>query len=271
MTGNKVYIVGAGPGDPELLTVKAHRLLVQADLVIYAGSLVNPEILRVCRPDAELVNSATMTMEEVMSMIERAYLEGRKVVRLHSGDPHIYGAIREQMDMLREKGIPYEVVPGVSVLTSAAASLGTELTLEGVSQSILITRGGQRIPLDPREDIRALAQHRSTMVIFAAIHMIERVVRDLVEGGYSPETPVGVVYHSTWPDELVIRGTLQDIVRKVKEARIYRTALIVVGDVVDPKNYRRSKLYDPGYTHSFRRGNSGASRAEESVPAQRDP
>ncbi len=260
---NKTYrvsIVGAGPGDPELLTLKAEMRLRDADLVIFAGSLVNPEILKHVNERAEILNSASMTLEEVIETIEKAYRDGKKIVRLHSGDPHIYGAIKEQMDRLKELGIDYEVIPGVSVLTSAAASLGIELTLEGVSQSILITRGGQRIPLDQREDIRSLASHRSTMVIFTAIQMIDKVVKDLLEGGYDADTPVGIVYHSTWPDEMVIKGTLADITEKVKQARLYKTSLIIVGNVVDIDKYRRSKLYDPDYTHSFRGARSAGNQ-----------
>nr|WP_277770638.1 SAM-dependent methyltransferase [Thermoplasma volcanium] len=182
--------------------------------------------------------------------------EGKDVVRLHSGDPHLYGALMEQLSLLREKGIDFEVIPGVSVLTSAAASLGIELTMDNISQSVIIARGSLRIPVPEKQSILALSSHQSTMVIFTAIHIIEKVVEDLLKGGYPKDTPVGVVYHSTWKDEKVIRGTLEDIVQKVKDNRIYRTAIIVVGKVVNPERVYSTKLYDPSYTHSFRRGSS---------------
>ncbi|MGP6220430.1 precorrin-4 C(11)-methyltransferase [Caldiplasma sukawensis] len=253
---SKVYIMGAGPGDPGLLTVKGKELLESADIVVYAGSLVNPEILKICKKDAIIHDSSGLNRDQVFNISMKALSEGKLFVRVHSGDPHIYGALKEQIQMYQEAGVNVEVIPGVSVLTSAAASLGTELTIDGISQSIIIARGSRRIPVDQRDSIKSLAKNGSTMVIFAAIHMIDSVVKDLMDGGYSENTPVGIVYHSTWPDEKRIIGTLKDIVKKVKEERIYRTALIIVGDVVNPSKVNYSKLYDPSYTHSFRRGNN---------------
>lgn len=248
----KVYIIGAGPGDPDLLTVKARRLIESCDVVIYAGSLVNPEILRLTKPGSEIHNSAELNINQIMDIIKDAYERGLDVARIHSGDPHIYGALKDQTSYLEALGIPYEIVPGVSVLTSAAASLGIELTMDGISQAVIIARGSLRIPVPEREQIRKLAEHGSTMVIFTGIHIIDSIVKDLIEGGYSPDTPVGVVYRSTWPDEIVIKGRLSNIASLVHERRIYRTAIIIVGDVVDPKFVKHSRLYDPEYVHSFR-------------------
>ncbi|WP_048161699.1 precorrin-4 C(11)-methyltransferase [Thermoplasma acidophilum] len=256
----KVYIIGAGPGDPDLLTVKARRLIESCDVIIYAGSLVNPEILKLARPGSEIHNSAELNINQIMDIIKDAYERGLDVARIHSGDPHIYGALKDQTSYLEALGIPYEVVPGVSVLTSAAASLGIELTMDGISQAVIIARGSLRIPVPDREQIRKLAEHGSTMVIFTGIHIIDSIVKDLIDGGYSPDTPVGVVYRSTWPDEIVIKGRLSNIATLVHERRIYRTALIIVGDVVDPKFVKHSKLYDPEYVHSFRGVKNGHDR-----------
>lgn len=248
----KVYIIGAGPGDPDLLTVKARRLIGSCDVIVYAGSLVNPEILKLAKPEAKIHNSAELNINQIIQIIKDAYENGFDVARIHSGDPHIYGALKDQTSYLDDLGIPYEVVPGVSVLTSAAASLGIELTVDGISQAIIIARGSLRIPVPEREQIRKLAEHGSTMVIFTGIHIIDRIVKDLIDGGYSPDTPVGIVYRSTWPDEIVLRAKLSNIASLVHERRIYRTALIIVGDVVEPKHVTHSKLYDPEYIHSFR-------------------
>ncbi|CAC11797.1 probable precorrin-4 methylase [Thermoplasma acidophilum] len=255
-----MYIIGAGPGDPDLLTVKARRLIESCDVIIYAGSLVNPEILKLARPGSEIHNSAELNINQIMDIIKDAYERGLDVARIHSGDPHIYGALKDQTSYLEALGIPYEVVPGVSVLTSAAASLGIELTMDGISQAVIIARGSLRIPVPDREQIRKLAEHGSTMVIFTGIHIIDSIVKDLIDGGYSPDTPVGVVYRSTWPDEIVIKGRLSNIATLVHERRIYRTALIIVGDVVDPKFVKHSKLYDPEYVHSFRGVKNGHDR-----------
>lgn len=251
---NKLYIVGAGPGDPELMTVKSRKLLEEADVVVYAGSLVNPEILKFAKEGAELHDSSKLTLEQIMEIIEQSLSMGKKVMRMHSGDPHIYGALKEQLNYLKQKGIDYEIVPAVSVLTSAAASLNMELTMDGISQAIIIARGSLRIPVPENETIEKLSSHGSTMVIFTGIHIIDRIVNDLIRGGYTESTPVGVVYHSTWNDEKVIRGTLGDIVQKVKDARIYKTALIVVGSCVSPDTVYRTRLYDGEYTHSHRKG-----------------
>ncbi|MEM0141691.1 MAG: precorrin-4 C(11)-methyltransferase [Thermoplasmatales archaeon] len=251
-----MYIVGAGPGDPDLLTVKARKLLEKADVVVYAGSLINPEILKIIPQKAEIYDSSKMNLSEIIDILERGVRDEKVVLRLHSGDPHIYGALKEQTAILSDKGIEYEVIPAVSVLTAAAASLDIELTMDNISQAIIIARGSLRIPVPQNETIEKLASHGSTMVIFTGIHIIDNIVNQLIKGGFPRETPVGVVYHSTWKDEIVIKGTLGDISSKVKEKRIYRTAIIVVGKVVSPEHVYRTKLYSEDYIHSFRRGTS---------------
>jgi precorrin-4/cobalt-precorrin-4 C11-methyltransferase len=251
---NHVYFIGVGPGDPELITVKALKVLKEADVVIYAGSLINPEILKYIKSDAKIYDSAKMDREEIIRVMLEEAKRGKIVARLHPGDPHIYGALKEQQDALKKEGISYTVIPGVSSFLAAAAALDIELTLPGVSQTIIITRASLRAtPVPESESLASLARHKATLVIFTGIHLIERIVKELLKGGYPPETPVGVVYKASWPEQIVLKGTLQNIAKMVKEARIYRTALIIVGDVVEPKHYELSKLYDPNFTHSYRK------------------
>jgi precorrin-4/cobalt-precorrin-4 C11-methyltransferase len=252
----KVVFIGAGPGDPELITLKGKKNLEKADVIIYAGSLLNPEILGYTKPDVELHDSAGMNLKEVLKVMVNAVNEGKFVARVHDGDPSFFGAITEQMDFLEEKKIQYEVIPGVSCLQGGAAALRRELTLPNVSQSIVITRPEGRTPVPESERIRELAKHGTTMVIFLGIQQVEKVIHELVAGGRSKDTPVGVVYKATWKDQKIVRGTLGDIVEKVKEAGITRTALIFVGDVLKPKSYDYSKLYDPKFTHGYRKGES---------------
>jgi precorrin-4/cobalt-precorrin-4 C11-methyltransferase len=251
---SKVYFIGVGPGDPELITVKALKVLKQADVVIYAGSLINPEILKYAKKDAKIYDSAKMDREEIIRVMVEEVKRGKIVARLHPGDPHIYGALKEQQDALKKEGVSYTVIPGVSSFLAAAAALDTELTLPGVSQTIIITRASYRAtPVPDSENLESLARHKATLVIFTGIQLIERIVDELLKGGYPPETPVGVVYKASWPEQIVLKGTLQNIVKMVKDARIYRTALIIVGEVVEPKRYELSKLYDPRFTHSYRK------------------
>ena len=212
-----VHIVGAGPGDPELITVKGQRYLQEADVVIYAGSLVNPQLLELCKPDTEIHNSASMTLQEVIATIEQAERQGKMTVRLHTGDPAIYGAIQEQMDALAERGIAYDVIPGVSSFRAAAAALKQEYTLPNVSQTIIITRQEGRTPVPERERLRSLAQHRSTMCIFLSIALLDDVVRELIAGGYEATTPIAIVQRASWPGQKIVRGTLANI---CEEARI---------------------------------------------------
>lgn len=249
----QVYIVGAGPGDPELITVKGMRLLEAADIVIYAGSLVNPAVLDYCRKDAVIYNSATMTLDEVIDVITKGVEAGKKIVRLHTGDPSIYGAIQEQMDALDKKQISYEVVPGVSSFLAVAAALKQEYTLPKVSQTVIITRKEGRTSMPPEESLRSLASHKATMCIFLSVHMMSDVVAELIAGGYQPETPVAIVQKASWPEQKIIRGCLNNIAEIVKNEQIDRTAMIVVGNVLD-SDYALSRLYAPEFTHMFREG-----------------
>lgn len=250
----KVYIVGAGPGDPKLITLKGKEVLEVADVVIYTGSLLNPEILKYAKKDAELYDSAKMCMEEIVQKIVNATHRGKTIVRLHDGDPSIYGAIKELMDALDKYGIEYEIIPGVSSLQAAAACLKRELTLPGVSQTVIITRPGGRTPVTEADDLKNLATHGATMVIFLGVQQIESIVKELRAGGYREDTPVAVVYKASWPQQKIVKGTLLDISEKVRAEGIKSTALILVGEAIEPKTYKRSKLYDASFTHSFREG-----------------
>ena len=247
-----IYFIGAGPGDPELITVKGKRLIDEADIIIYAGSLVNPQVLSGARPEAEIYNSATMNLEEVLDVMKRGVAAGKKVVRVHTGDPSIYGAHREQMVELEKLGIPYEIVPGVSSFLAAAASLKREYTLPGVSQTVILTRMEGRTPMPGGEKRRDLAKHHATMIIFLSVGMMDELAATLREE-YRPDTPVAVVYKATWEDQKIVRGTLENIADKVREAGIRKTALTVVGDFLGDE-YELSKLYDKTFTHEFRKG-----------------
>jgi precorrin-4/cobalt-precorrin-4 C11-methyltransferase len=246
----KVYFIGAGPGDPELLTIKAKKIIEKADVIIYAGSLINPQILRHAKHGAKLYNSAKMDLEEIIEIISEAARKKKIVVRLHSGDPSIYGAIQEQMELLEENGIAYEVVPGISSFLAAAASLNREYTIPEVSQTVIITRMKGRTKVPKEERLSALAKHRASMCIFLSTSMIDEVVKELKEG-YAEDTPVAVVYKASWEDEKVILGLLNDIVDRAKDEKIDKTALILVGDFLKSSK-KRSKLYDKEFSHSFR-------------------
>lgn len=250
---NPVYFVGAGPGDPELLTIRGRRLLDEAELIIHAGSLVNPAILvGLC---AELHDSAGLDLEAITALMVAAQRQNRRVVRLHTGDPSLFGAIREQMARLDTEGIPYEVVPGVSSMAAAAAALRVELTLPEVAQTVIITRQAGRTPVPKGERLASLARHQATMLIFLSVGMIEQVVAELVDGGYPADTPVAVVEKASWPEERQLRGTLADIAGQVEAAGITKTALILVGQVLADTSLRAvSKLYDQGFSHGFRAG-----------------
>ena len=250
-----VHFVGAGPGDPELITVKGKRLLEEADVIIYAGSLVNPQLLSLAKPGAEIHNSAPMTLEEVLAVMERAEAEGKTTVRLHTGDPSVYGAHREQMDALDERGIGYDVTPGVSSFLAAAASLKKEYTLPDVSQTVILTRKAGRTAVPEREDLKSLAKHRATMVIFLSVGQLEEVAEDLAPS-YGWDAPAAVVYKASWEDERIVRGTLADIAGRTREAGITKTALIAVGGFLGD-DYQLSRLYDKTFTHGFRRGTEG--------------
>lgn len=246
-----VHIVGAGPGDPELITVKGQRLLSEADVVIYAGSLVNPALLKLCKEAAEIHNSATMTLDEVVHVIQEAEAKGKTTVRLHTGDPAIYGAIQEQMDAFDKKGISYDVTPGVSSFLATAAALKQEYTLPGISQTVIITRQEGRTPVPEREKLKSLAAHRSTMCIFLSITMLKDVVDELIAGGYDKDTPIAIVQRASWPEQKILRGTLSTIAEQVEKAEIDRTAMIVVSRCLGAE-YDLSRLYAPEFSHMFR-------------------
>lgn len=246
-----VYIVGAGPGDPELITVKGQKLLQQADVVIYAGSLVNPALLEETKAGAAIYNSATMTLDEVIDIIVAAVEQGKLVVRLHTGDPAIYGAIQEQMDRLKSSNIEFTVIPGVSSFLATAAALKQEYTLPGVSQTVIITRLEGRTPVPDKEKLASLAAHEATMCIFLSVHMLNDVVTELVAGGYAPETPVAIVQKASWPEQKILRGRLTTIATIVATEKIDRTAMIVVGKVLD-SDYELSCLYSPNFAHMYR-------------------
>jgi precorrin-4/cobalt-precorrin-4 C11-methyltransferase len=247
-----VYIVGAGPGDPELITLKGDRLLQEADLVVYAGSLVNPQLLERLKPECRVYDSAGMNLEEICAVMIEAAKEGKNVVRLQTGDPSIYGALREQMELLTAAGVAYKMVPGVSSFAAAAAAVGKEYTLPEVSQTIILTRMAGRTPVPEEQSLSSLAEHKASMAIFLSVGMIDSVVEELRQG-YGDDTPVAVVYKASWKEELIIEGTITDIAEKVKTAGLKLTALILVGPFLgDPVS--RSKLYDAGFTHGCREG-----------------
>lgn len=247
----QVYIIGAGPGDPELITVKGQRLLSEADVIIYAGSLVNPALLSFAKQGCKIYNSASMTLGEVIEVIKKSVKNNEMVVRLHTGDPSIYGAIQEQMDALSKCGIEYCVIPGVSSFLATAAALKQEYTLPNVSQTVIITRNEGRTPVPEKEKLKSLAAHEATMCIFLSVHMLDQVVADLIEGGYEANTPIAIVQKASWPEEKIIRATLSTIVEKIKGEDITRTAMIVVSKCLD-SNYELSRLYAPDFAHMYR-------------------
>ena len=254
-TNGEVIFVGAGPGDPELITIKGSRALERADRVIYAGSLVNPELLKICRSGTPFHDSAHLTLEEVVTLMFEGTKRGETIVRLHTGDPSMYGAIKEQFEQLDKQEIPYSVIPGVSSVFAAAAAVKREFTLPDISQTLILTRLAGRTPVPEREALAKLAKHQASMAIFLSVQDMGSVVQALLEGGYLASTPIAVVAKASWPDEEVLLGTLETIVEKVKEAGIRKQAQILVGDFLDPANgYARSKLYDPTFTHEYRQG-----------------
>lgn len=248
-----VHFVGAGSGAPDLITVRGARLLGEADVVIYAGSLVNPALLDATKPGCEIHDSAKMTLEEVIAVIRQAEAEGKTTVRLHTGDSSIYGAVREQFDALEKLGIDYDVCPGVSAFCGAAAALRAEYTLPNVSQTVIITRAPGRTPVPERESIRSLAAHQATMVLFLSTSLTELLQVELLAGGYAAETPVAVVYKATWPEEKIFRCTVGTLHETVTGNGLTKTSLIVVGNCLGD-NYLRSLLYHPDFTTEFRKG-----------------
>ncbi len=259
-----VHFVGAGPGAPDLITVRGKNLLEKADVVIYAGSLVNPELLTGTRKDCEIYNSAKMTLEEVLAVMRQASAEEKEVVRLHTGEPSIYGAVREQMDALDALGISYDSCPGVSACFGAASSLNLEYTLPEVSQSLIITRMAGRTGVPERESIESFAAHQASMAIYLSTGMLRELSKRLIAGGYSGDTPAALVYKATWKEEQDFICTVETLAETAEKHGIKKTALVIVGDVVRHRSYARSKLYDPDFTTEFRIGTGEAkSRREE--------
>ncbi len=250
-----VHFVGAGPGAPDLITRRGAILLQEADCIIYAGSLVNPALLGLAKPGCSVYDSAGMTLEQVLDVMRQMESAGKTTVRLHTGDPCLYGAIREQMDALDADGIAYDDTPGVSSFCGAAAALNAEYTLPTVSQTVIITRMEGRTPVPEKEKLASLAAHGATMVIFLSIGLIDRVQEALLQGAYTASTPAAVVYKATWPEQKVVRCTVGTLAVSTRENGITRTALIVVGDFLGTQ-YERSKLYDPAFTTGFRKGES---------------
>lgn len=246
-----VHFVGAGSGATDLITVRGAKLLSEADVIIYAGSLVNPELLSYAKESCEIHNSATMTLEQVVGVIREAEKAGKTTVRLHTGDSSIYGAVREQFDELEKYGIEYDVCPGVSSFCGAASALRAEYTLPDVSQTVIITRAEGKTPVPEKESIKSLAAHRATMVVFLSTSLTEKLQADLLAGGYPPETPVAVVSKATWPDQQIFRCNVETLDKTVKENGLTKTSLIIVGDCMGDK-YMRSLLYHPGFSTEFR-------------------
>ena len=246
-----VHFVGAGSGAADLITVRGARLLSEADVVIWAGSLVNPELLNYTKPGCEVHDSARLTLEQVLAVIRDAEAAGKTTVRLHTGDSSIYGAVREQFDALDGLGIAYDVCPGVSSFCGAAAALRAEYTLPELSQTVIISRAEGRTPVPERESIRSLAAHRATMVLFLSAGLTEELQKELLAGGYAPETPAAIVYKATWPEERVFRCTVATLHATAAENALSKTALIIVGNCLGD-NVARSKLYDPAFTTQFR-------------------
>ena len=247
----EVFFVGAGPGDPELITVKGQKLLQQADIIIYAGSLVHPSLLGYAKDGCEIHNSASMTLPQVIDTIDAGVKAGKQVVRLHTGDPAIYGAIQEQMIELDKLGIEYSVVPGVSSFLATAAALKQEYTLPGISQTVIVTRNEGRTPVPDREKLRSLAAHQATMCIFLSITMLDKVVEELIAGGYEPSTPIAIVQRATWPEQRIFKATLETICKEIEGQGVDRTAMIVVSRCLDA-DFELSRLYAPEFSHMFR-------------------
>ena len=246
-----IHFVGAGPGAPDLITLRGARLLEEADVVIYAGSLVNPALLDLCREDCAVHDSSCMTLEEVVEVMRESDQEGKNCVRLHTGDPSLYGAHREQMDELDRLGIDYDVVPGVSSLMGAAAALRAEYTLPGVSQSVVVTRMEGRTPMPRGEGLASFAAHGCTLALFLSAGLLESAQRELLAGGYDADTPAAVVYRATWPDEAIYHCTVGTLAACAREHGVTRQALVTVGEFLGPLR-ERSRLYDPSFSHGYR-------------------
>lgn len=247
-----IHFVGAGSGAADLITLRGKQQLEEADIIIYAGSLVNPQLLDYAKEDCEIFNSAKMTLEEVLDVMLRGTKEDKQIVRLHTGDPCLYGAIREQMDVLDREGIPYDYTPGVSSFCGAASALNLEYTLPDISQSVIITRMAGRTPVPEKESIESFAAHNATMVVFLSTGLLEELSQRLIAGGYTADTPAAIVYKATWDDEKSFICTVGTLAETARKNNITKTALMIIGNVVGCTGYDRSKLYDPGFTTEFR-------------------
>jgi len=247
-----VFFVGCGPGDPELITIKAKKLIQKADVVVYSGSLIPEPILKLCKK-GKLYDAAGMVREEIFNVLYKNAKKDKLVVRLHDGDPSIYGAIKEQIDNLTKKDVNSIVVPGITAFLASAAALGTQLTLPGVTQTIIVTRAESRTKVPKREKISELAKHKATLIFYLSVHLISDLVKEAIAGGYKKSTPVGIVYRASWKDQKIIKGTLENITKKIKEEKITRTAIVIISDVIDPESYEYSKLYDKKFSHGYRK------------------
>ena len=247
-----IHFVGAGSGAPDLITIRGKKFLEEADVIIYAGSLVNPKLLDYAKAGCQIYNSAKMTLEEVLDVMREAEKAEKMTVRLHTGDPCLYGAIREQMDVLDKEGVSYDYCPGVSSFCGAASALNLEYTLPEVSQSVIITRMAGRTPVPEKESIESFAAHQATMVVFLSTGMLEELSRRLIEGGYTADTPAAIVYKATWPEQKTFVCTVGTLAKTAAENNITKTALMIIGDTVAAAHYDRSKLYDPEFTTEFR-------------------
>lgn len=258
-----IHFVGAGSGAPDLITLRGKKYLEEADVIIYAGSLVNPELLSYAKENCTIYNSAKMTLEEVLAVMLAAEAENRMTVRLHTGDPSLYGAIREQMDVLEEKGIAFDYCPGVSSFCGAASALNLEYTLPDVSQSVIITRMAGRTPVPEKESIESFAAHHATMVVFLSTGMLEELSERLIAGGYTKDTPAAIVYKATWEDEKTFVCTVGTLAKTAKENGITKTALMIIGDVVAHSHYQRSELYNPAFTTEFRQASCSGKKDDQ--------
>ena len=255
MSTNKkeVYFVGCGPGDPELVTIKAQKLIKSADVIVYSGSLIPPQIITMAKKTAELHDAVKMVREEIFDTLYQSAIKCKIVLRLHDGDPAIYGAIKEQIDALHQKEIQTKIIPGVTSFLASAAALGTQLTLPGVTQTMIITRAESRTKVPDAESISKLAAHKATMIFYLSVHLLDEIVSESIKGGYKSTTPVAVIYRASWDDQKVIKSTLNDIKQKTKDAHITKTAIVIIGDVINPESYEYSRLYDKEFSHGYRK------------------
>ncbi len=257
---SEVFFVGCGPGDPELITVKAKKLIQKADVVVYSGSLIPDPILKLCKKGT-LYDAAKLVREEIFDLLYKNAKNNKLVVRLHDGDPSIYGAIKEQIDNLEKKGIKSIVVPGITAFLASAAALGTQLTLPGVTQTIIVTRAESRTKVPRREKISELSKHKATLIFYLSVHLLSKLAKEAIAGGYKKSTPVAVVYRASWDDQKIIKGTLDDIAKKVQDEKITRTAIVIISDVIQPESYEYSKLYDKEFSHGYRKAKTKSTKS----------